>query len=413
MNKSKFIGSTMILTGSIIGAGMLGQPMVSAACGFTWASILMFVFWAIAAITGLIVIEVNLAFPIQSCSFSTMAEQTLGRFGKAVTWVSYLLVLYAITVAYIGGETSGIVNAFGSAFPTQIPHWTISVLFTFVLGAAVFWSTKATDHFNRSLISVKGFLLIAALAFIMPHVDVSKLIASQNLSSQSIFLWSAVPVFTNAFFYQFVIPSLRIYIGDEPRQLKWIVMTGTTTALIIYLLWLAATLGTIPFDGDNSFTSLARTPGSSVGEFTQLMIHLINNKWVTTSINGFANIAMTTSFLGVSLGLFDFLADGFKRPDTRFGRLQTAFLTFTPPLTIALFFPNIFVAAMNYAAIPIAVLALIIPALMAYKLRKHPTLKSPYRIKYGNTLFFMLVLIGFALAVLAVVNNLGWLPTLK
>ncbi|EKD45479.1 MAG: hypothetical protein ACD_69C00273G0002 [uncultured bacterium] len=413
MNKSKFIGSTMILTGSIIGAGMLGQPMVSAACGFTWASVIMFASWAIAAVTGLIVIEVTLALPIHSCSFGSMAEQTLGRFGKVVTWVSYLLVLYAITVAYIGGETSGIINAFGSAFPTQIPHWTVSILFTVILGSAVFWSTKATDHINRSLISVKGFMLIAALAFIMPHVDISKLIDSQNLSTQSIFLWSAIPVFANAFFYQFVIPSLRIYIGDEPRQLKWIVMTGTTIALVVYLLWLAAALGTIPLEGDNSFTSLARTPGSSVGEFTQLMIHILNNKWVTTSINGFANIAMTTSFLGISLSLFDFLADGFKRPDTRFGRLQTAGLTFIPPLTIALFFPNIFITAMNYAAIPIAVLSLIIPALMVYKLRKHPTLKSPYRVKYGNTVFFVLILTGFALIALSIVNNLHLLPTLK
>lgn len=410
MNTSKFIGSTMILIGSIIGAGMLGLPMEGGGAGFFWSSILMLGLWALSIITGLIVIEVNLAFPRDACSFSSMAEQTLGRFGKIVTWASYLFMLYAITVAYIAGSSSTIINAFGTVSSYKIPSWAASTLFTFVLGTAVFWSTKATDHFNRGLISIKGFFLIAAIAFAAPHIDVSKLTASQNLS-QSKYLWSAVPIFLSAFFYQFVIPSLRIYIGEKPQQLKWIAIIGTTVALVVYLLWMAATLGTIPLTGDNSFTSLAQTH-TSLGEFIQLVILLVNSKWVTISINGFTNIALTTSFLGVSLGLFDFLADGFKRPNTRFGRLQTAGLTFIPPLFIALFFPNAFIAAMNYAAIPMVILSLIIPTLMVYSLRQHPTLKSLYRVKCGNPVFAIILLIGVAFLVLLVANNLHLLPSL-
>ncbi|NYY76982.1 hypothetical protein DMI62_19975 [Escherichia coli] len=45
-----------------------------------------------------------------------------------------------------------------------------------------------------------------------------------------------------------------------------------------------------------------------------------------------ADLALATSFLGVALGLFDYLADLFQRSNTVGGRLQTGAITFLPPL---------------------------------------------------------------------------------
>lgn len=412
---SKFIGSAMILVGSIIGAGMLGQPMVSGGAGFTLASILMVVAWVLATVTGLMVLEVNLALPSHSCTFSSMAEQTLGRSGKVITWMIYLFQLYAITWAYIAGGTSNIITTFEPIFHIKIPSEITAVLFTLILGSAVCWSTKATDYFNRNLLSVKGLLLIATIIFILPHVDIYKLLSSPDLAAQSKFLWNAAPVFLTAFCYQFIIPSLRIYIGDDPRPLRTLIITGTTIALVVYMLWLVATLGTVPLTGENSFTSLAQIPGASTssGPFTQLIILLLNNKWVTISINGFANIALTTSFLGVALGLFDFLADGFKRPDTRFGRLQTAGLTFAPPLLLALYYPKGFITAINYSSIAVAILTIILPALMVYKLRQNPKFKSPYRVKGGNIVIALVLVGGIAFLVFSALASFNLLPVLK
>ncbi len=87
-------------------------------------------------------------------------------------------------------------------------------------------------------------------------------------------------------------------------------------------------------------------------------ITIANNDWVKFCIHGFTNISMTTAFLGVSLGLFDFLADGFKRPDTRFGRFQTACLTFLPPLLINVMLsdPNNFLRYFKSSGIFVAIL---------------------------------------------------------
>jgi tyrosine-specific transport protein len=413
MNIGKFTGCVMIVVGSAIGSGMLALPIQISGAGFVLSSITILLAWVLLTITGLLVIEVNLAFPIKSCSFSSMAAKTLGMPGKIVTWVSYLLLLCSIVAAYVAGESSLIINSLKLALHVEIPSWVASILFTVVLGGAVFWSTEAVDHFNRSLISIKGLLLITTLVLALPHIDIVNLIANQDMGRAK-YLFVATPVFLHLFNFHFVIPSIRIYIGDRPRELKWIVILGTTVSLIIYLLWACVSLGIVPLTGDNSFVTLAQLdhPADSP-DFIKLITAIIQNKWVTASINGFFNIAMTTSFLGVSLGLFDFLADGFRRKNTRLGRLQTAGLTFIPPLIFALFYPHGFIMALNYAASFIAILCLILPALMVCRLRKSLELKSPYRVAVGGrVLFTAIIALGVILFVLPILTNLHLLPSI-
>ncbi len=414
MNTSKLIGSTMIVIGTTVGAGMLAQPMVGAASGFTWSLLLMLVAWLSSTVAGLLVIEMNLALPSHACSYSAMAEQTLGNFGKIITWLSYLFLLYAIITAYMIGATNFISDTFAPMLNIEIPNFISATMFTITLGIAVFWSTMAVDHFNRVLITFKGLFLLAALVLIIPHIDLIKLApAVTEHTSQINYLWRAVPTFVCAFGFHFVIPSLRIYLGEKPGQLKIAVIVGTTVALIIYLWWMAAALGTIPLTGENSFTSFAGSAeASNPSGFISFLASIVNNSWVTNSIIWFSNIALTTSFLGVALGLFDFLAEGFKRKNTRFGRLQTSFLTFIPPLLFAILYPQGFLVAIQYASIPLAILTLILPAMMVYNLRRKKELKSPYQVKCGNIAIGLIILVGAASVVLAIMYIFDMLPKL-
>lgn len=410
MSSNKFLGSVMILIGTTIGAGMLALPLVGAASGFMLSTLLMIFICILATMTGLFVVEVNLALPAHACSFSSMAEQTLGNFGKIVTWITYLFLLYMAIYAYTSGESSVMSELLKSSFDIELKSWITPVIFVSVLGVAVFSSTKTVDYFNRGLISVKGLLLISTIAVSLPHIDFVKLLSSTEIDhlSRSKYLWSAAPVFLCSFCAQFVIPSLRLYVGPNVKQLKLIVIYGASATLVLNVLWAAATFGNIPLFGKiNSFASI----GTNAGEFTRVLSVVINSKLAASAINGFSNIVMTTSFLGVSLALFDFLADGFKIPNTKLGRLRTTIMTFTPPLVFAILFPKGFVAAMNYATISVAILLIILPALMVYSLRKNPSLTSPYRAKCNNFGIWLIVAIGAAFIILPILINLGIMPT--
>ncbi|CAL7959154.1 tyrosine-specific transport protein [Gammaproteobacteria bacterium] len=405
MNVNKFIGSVLVVIGTMIGAGMLALPLVSAQAGFVWASFVTIAVWVLMTVTGLLVLEVNLALDCYACSFSSMAEKTLGKIGKLITWLVCLLLLYALTAAYMSGASCLLTNILETHFHIRVANFISAILFTLVFGGMVFWSTRATDYANRGLISIKGALLFITIASLLPQIDVGAMLHSQHIATSGKCLFAMVPIFLCAFGYHTVIPSLRIYIGDKPKELKQMIVCGTTVALIIYLLWLATTLGVVPMYGENSFSSIAQN-NSSVDGLVNAITLLVHSKWVSIGVNGFSNVAMTTSFLGVTLGLFDFLADGCKRPNSRFGRTQTALITFVPPLIFAFYFPGGFVLALKYAAIFVAILEIILPALMVYKLRQNAYLHAPHLVRGGNVVLLLIAAIGFALIFLQLLNSL-------
>lgn len=67
---------------------------------------------------------------------------------------------------------------------------------------------------------------------------------------------------------------------------------------------------------------------------------------------------------------------------------------------------------MGYAAIFVAVLEIILPALMVIKLRRSTTLISNYRVFGDIGLLILTCIIGVLLIVLQLASSLHWLPIL-
>lgn len=391
MNRA--VGSFLILVGTAIGAGMLALPMTSAELHFKYGSILLIGIWLLMTLTGLLVLEVNLTIDSRYHNFSSMAKATLGRWGQIIAWLCCLLLLYSLTWAYIAGNGSLI-----STLLSKHTHWHISkltseILFTLIFGGAVFWSTHTVDWLNRGLISIKGILVLITLALLLPKVNWTTLFPHTSVAHHAFLV--AAPVFLTSFGYHTVIPSIRDYVGPHPKLIRQIIIWGTVLPLLIYLLWMISTLGVLPLKGSLSFHAL-QNQHSSVGDFILMLTQVVHTPWISAVINGFSNIAMTTSFLGVTLGLFDFIADALKRKNSRLGRSQTALLAFLPPLLLALVAPNGFIHALGYAAIFVAILEVLLPAAMAYRLRKSYTTR-PYTLWGGNTLLGIIFIAGIGI----------------
>ncbi|AKP73849.1 Tyrosine permease [Piscirickettsia salmonis] len=403
MTTNKTLGSTLIIIGTTIGAGVLALPLATAGLGFYYAVILMIMLWILMCYTALLTLEVNLAFP-RGSSFSSMAKATLGTPGKIIATAAMLILFYALTAAYITGGSQLITENLHIHF--QHAEKISALIFTIILGGFVFWSTRAVDYANRILFTIKIIAFIAMLALLIGHVDLQRL---EPQPTAQLFILAAAPIVFTSFGFHGSIPSIVNYVGISPKKLRKVLIIGSMVPLILYIIFELTTLGTIPRTGPHSLAALT-AQGSSVGEFIHALSLWVHSPVITALVNIFSDIAVTTSFLGVTLGLFDFIADATKRHNTKTGRLQSALMTFIPPLVFALFYPKGFIIALGYAAIALAVLAVLLPVLMVHKVRILPDLSSPYKVKGSVLILTIVFLAGLLIIALQIASAFNLLP---
>jgi len=404
MSLGKIAGSTMLVMGTLIGGGVLALPMVGIGSGFIPILCLVLFLWALMVITGFLFLEAALSFPTNENSFTSMANKTLGRSGKIVTFISYLLLLYALVAAYVAGGGSLLSELFLLANIHISPTYS-GLIFVIFFGSFVIHGVKAVDYVNRTFFSVKALFLILSLLLLAPYIDFSQpLLKESNFR----YIWAGAPIFLCAFGYHVLIPTLTNYLNGQQKAIRLVIVLGTFLTMVIYLFWLFEILGIISID---KFTHFINSQGST-GEFIAMIMNTVDKKWVNFAINGFANITITTSFLGVSLGLFDFLADALQRPNTLRGKFELSALTFLPPILFAIFYPHGFIMALGYAAICVAFSHVMLPALIVWQLRKRK-IPSPYRVFGGKILLFLVLLAGFLLIILQITDRWNLLPAFR
>lgn len=392
--KSKLLGGILLVVGTTIGAGMLALPVATAEVGFWGSTILLFVSWAIMTACAFLFLEVNLWLPPNS-NLVSMAGATLGKWGQGLAWVVYLVLLYSILSAYIAGggdlfhyilATSGI----------NIPLWLAAILFTGAFGAVVYLGIRSVDYVNRGLMFGKMSALIILIALILPFVTATNL---DDGNIRYITSPSSVTVTAVAFACLMIIPSLRTYFGENVAELRKAILIGTLIPLGCYIAWDMVIMGVIPLDGSSGLKNLLHATGANSG-LVDTLSSVLNKNTVTIIAKFFTSICMATSFLSVSLSLSDFLSDGLSVTKRGMGNVLIMGGTFLPPLLVVLFYPDAFLAGLEYAGLSVAVLMILLPPVMAWRGRYSTTLAvDSYRVWGGKML--LMLLIGFALMTIA------------
>nr|NGX54065.1 Tyrosine-specific transport protein [Chlamydiota bacterium] len=150
-------------------------------------------------------------------------------------------------------------------------------------------------------------------------------------------------------------------------------------------------------DGDYGLAA-ALAEGKPITEFLGLAA---GNPWVGVFAAFFAFFALVTSFLGIALGLFDFLADGLKIARDKWGNITLGLLVAAPTLFFALAMERVFLLALDSSGgIGDSILNILFPALMLWVGRYHKNLHSDYRIPGGKPV--IILAIAYALFVLTI-----------
>jgi tryptophan-specific transport protein len=389
--KSLF-GGAMIIAGTTVGAGMFSLPVVGAGMWFGYSMLMLVAVWFCMLMSGLLLLEANLHFE-PGASFDTLTRHTLGRFWRIVNGLSIAFVLYILTYAYISGGGS-IVNHSLGTLGLSLPQSVAGLVFALVLALVVLISTQAVDRITSIMLGgmvISFFLAIGNLLF---EIDMQKLIEPDGEDSYLPYLFAAIPFGLASFGYHGNVPSLVKYYGKDPGTIVKAICLGTCIALVIYSCWLVATMGNIP----RSLFADIIAKGGNMGVLVAALSEVISSNWLNNMLTLFANLAVASSFLGVTLGLFDYLADLFDFDDSRKGRLKTAAVTFIPPTVLGLLFPNGFLMAIGFAALAATIWAVIVPALLAYKVRQISPDYEGFKVPGGTGLIILVVAFGIITA---------------
>ena len=366
MSKNKRLGGLLIVAGTTVGGGMLALPIASASAGVGLSIILLIGMWALMTYTALITLEMNLYFN-RGVSIAYAAEYSLGRAGKVISTFTIAMLFYALLSAYMAGGASVLDQLIDSIFGLKISSEVSVVLFAVIFGGIILARTHIVDTANRWLLFVKTSFFIIIVAACLPKIDVSLL---GHVPAECIPCFSAlIPLFFTSFGFHGSIPTIVNYIGPDPHKLRSTFILGSTIPLIVYIVWEFVVLGVIPLEGSDSFAFI-KASGGDLGVFANTLSNLAGGGWVVTAAQGFTYLAVAISFLGVGLGLFDFMEEQLTRNDKKPSVFFAGAFTFVVPLVFALFYPEGFVMALGYAAIALSFLAIIIPTLVVWKLRK-------------------------------------------
>lgn len=392
----KLIGGTLLIIGTTIGAGMLALPIATAQMGFWGSTGLLIGCWLIMTTCSLLILEVNLWLPPNS-NLISMAGATLGWPAQVLAWVAYLVMLYSILCAYISGGAD-IFKYILALQGIYISASQASLLFTILFGAVVYFGIKSVDYVNRSLMFGKLSALFILLLLILPFAS------SHNFNpttTHQLLCPAAISVAAVAFASGMIIPSLRTYFHDDVTMLRKVIIVGTFIPLLCYIAWNLAIMGVVPFSGDHGLQRMM-VSGSSNSDLLSSISLYLQKESIHNIAKFFTSICMATSFLGISLSLSDFVADGLKVPKTGRNNLIIFAATYLPPITIVLFWPSVFMKGLSYAGISAIVLMVLYPPLMAWSGRYLVELapaEAAYRVRGGKLLLLVLLIFATLLTI--------------
>ena len=401
--KSQTFGSALLIAGTCIGAGMLALPIISALTGLWEALALMLVTWLLAAYGGLLIAEAGRACPGTE-NLHGMVGLLLGRNGQFVAVIAMLFLYYALCAAYISGGASQF-NSVLISTGLKLPYWVAVVLVTSFAAIIVLLGTALVDICNRVMFISMLLLLMVILASLFPHTRF------ENLTYDSCsfpVLLAALPVLYTSFGYHVVVPTVVGYVQGCPAKFSKALLIGSTLPFVLYIFWVVSTLGAL---SPTVVSNMATIP-DSVSYLISVVGQVLSAGHFSLMISVFASFALATSFLGVALGLFDYLLElSHNSHNGLAGRVRAILLTLVVPMLVAIYYPDGFILALGYAAIALIVLAVFLPVLMVWKVRRLH-MEEPYQAPGGNVGLAVATLTGLLVVAAQIGVSLGILPLL-
>ncbi|MEZ8634410.1 amino acid permease [Vibrio cyclitrophicus] len=379
------IGSSLIIAGTALGAGMLAIPMVLAQFGLLYGTLLMVLICFGTTYAALLLLEATIKAG-GGLGLNSIARKTLGRQGQLLTNGLLYALLICLLMAYILGA-GDLLSKLLSNFCIEITATTSQIVFTLIAGAVVASGTGVIDKLNRALFFVMLASLFATMTFLAPSMTQENLM--QVTSHDHVDLIKTSAILFTSFGFMVVIPTLVSYNHEATdKQLRNMVIVGSLIPLVCYLCWLFAVVGNLSEEQFRSFKNVSDLMAAFEAQ----------SPWVGNILSTFTGLALLTSFFGVAMALFNQNKDMFNQ-----NTAVTYCISFILPLVGSLLAADKFLQVLNYAGIILVFLAVFVPLVMVHKQRFMKVADDRYRAEGGNVMMLFSLLFGCFLLVSQVI----------
>ena len=192
------LGGSMLVAGTAIGAGMLALPMTSAGMWFNWSMVLMLLSWFCMLRASQAILEVNLLFE-PGDSLHTLVQNTLGSFWSVLNGFSVAFVLYTLVYAYVSSGGSVVQHALQSSWGITPPRVLTSLIFTILLTACVWWSSKAVDRLSAILMGGMVITFLLSIGGMIGQARLDSMLGLDGQSGEFIFIFGAASTYLTSF----------------------------------------------------------------------------------------------------------------------------------------------------------------------------------------------------------------------
>ena len=381
----KMMGSSLIIAGTALGAGMLAIPMVLAQFGLLYGTLLMVLICFGTTYAALLFLEATIKAG-GGLGLNSIARKTLGKQGQLITNGLLYALLICLLMAYILGA-GDLLSKLLSNFGVEITATTSQIVFTLLAGAVVASGTGVIDKLNRALFFVMLASLFATMVFLAPSMTQENLM--QVTSHDHVDLIKTSAILFTSFGFMVVIPTLVSYNHEATdKQLRNMVIVGSLIPLVCYLCWLFAVVGNLSEEQFRSFKNVSDLMAAFEAQ----------SPWVGNVLSTFTGLALLTSFFGVAMSLFNQNRDMFNQ-----NTAVTYCISFILPLAGSLLAADKFLQVLNYAGIILVFLAVFVPLIMVHKQRFMKVAEDRYSAEGGRPMMLFSLLFGCFLLISQVI----------
>jgi len=262
----KFWATAFTLTGTVIGAGILGLPYVFSQSGF-----LVGVFWIV--FLGLILIFVNLCLG-EVClrtkdtrQLTGYAEKYLGKWGKRAMLFAMLFAVYSALIAYLIGEGQSFSQIFTGGLDYAIYF---AIGFWLIMTLLLREGLKGLKKIETWGVIAIIMIIVGIFVYFIGDVQINNL---SYINYNSFFLPFGIVLFALLGFTS--IPELKRVIKGQEKNLKKAIIIGSLIPVILYIMFSLVFVGILGLEVSEIATLSFGNIVSILGIFTMLTSYFV------------------------------------------------------------------------------------------------------------------------------------------